>query len=401
MAIAKTKATHIYNAMKKVCFVHNDFPFGGAERVTIDIARMLAKDGNHEIYVITRKHYADKMPADYATCPYFKVIEATAGTSKDNYKFVVSTAKELGLTSMVYVGHLFTEAVPELQQMGCKTIYANHGAAFWEITNKRANALNSRNKGVLKALEYYLLRYPRYNIMHTLEPKYEKMYKEDVATFDAYTVLCNGYKEQISTRLSLSAAESDKIHVIPNMQLPAAEVCYDKQKEFLFVGRLSYADKRVDRLIEAWRIAEQQLPDWRLTIVGDGPELPRLKQRAKGLHGVSFEGYQKPEPYYKRASALCLVSEFEGFPLCLVEAQAQGVVPIAMNCTEGVATIINPNGINGMLVENGNIEAFAQKMLEFAALSDDERLKLRHNVVNKSLEYSPQRVAAEWDKVLA
>lgn len=82
------------------------------------------------------------------------------------------------------------------------------------------------------------------------------------------------------------------MHVIPNMQQPAVNLCYDKRKEFLYVGRLSFQDKRIDRLIDAWRMVYDKLPDWNLVILGDGSDAKRLKSLAMGLPRVSFEGYK-------------------------------------------------------------------------------------------------------------
>ena len=35
----------------KIAFIHNRFPAGGAERITIDIARYLHDVGGYEVYV--------------------------------------------------------------------------------------------------------------------------------------------------------------------------------------------------------------------------------------------------------------------------------------------------------------------------------------------------------------
>ena len=37
--------------VKKVAFVHGEFPIGGAERVTCDIATALLERGGYEVYV--------------------------------------------------------------------------------------------------------------------------------------------------------------------------------------------------------------------------------------------------------------------------------------------------------------------------------------------------------------
>ena len=305
-----------------------------------------------------------------------------------------------GIGTVVFVMLCQHDIVEELHRMGCKTIYANHNVPYWEIFRKRQRARQNSHKGLVKAAKYYLAKYLRYEKTNMLERRYRKRYIKTVNVFDDYMVLCDGYRNQIVHNLKLSPSDASRIHVIPNMQQPATELCYDKRKEFLFVGRLSYADKRIDRLIDAWRLIYDKLPDWSLVIVGDGPDRKRLETLAEGLPRLSFEGYQKPDEYYRHASALCLVSEYEGFPLCLIEAQSHGVVPITMNSSEGVCSIVGNDGSAGMLVPKGNVRAFADKMLEFAALDEDTKLRLRHQVVAKSLEYSPKKVGQMWMDLL-
>ena len=53
--------------VKKVAFVHGEFPVGGAERVTCDIANELFKRGGYEVYVFATRLYPDILPANLAT----------------------------------------------------------------------------------------------------------------------------------------------------------------------------------------------------------------------------------------------------------------------------------------------------------------------------------------------
>ena len=46
------------------------------------------------------------------------------------------------------------------------------------------------------------------------------------------------------------------------------------------------------------------------------------------------------------------------------------------------------------------MQAFADKMLEFAAMDEDKKQRLRHQVVAKSLEYSPAKVGQMWIDLL-
>ena len=46
---------------KNIAFIHGDFPFGGAEKVTLDISGYLASEG-YRIFVFATRYMKDKMP---------------------------------------------------------------------------------------------------------------------------------------------------------------------------------------------------------------------------------------------------------------------------------------------------------------------------------------------------
>lgn len=62
--------------VKKVAFVHGEFPVGGAERVTCDIANELFKRGGYEVYVFATRLYPDILPANLATDKHFHMVES-------------------------------------------------------------------------------------------------------------------------------------------------------------------------------------------------------------------------------------------------------------------------------------------------------------------------------------
>lgn len=163
---------------------------------------------------------------------------------------------------------------------------------------------------------------------------------------------------------------------------------------------MDFVQKRVYRVIDTWNYLEERFPDWRLTIVGDGPDRENLENHVKalGLKRVTFEGFQKPVPYYKRASILLLTSDFEGFPLVLAECMSFGVIPAVYDSYAAVRDIIDddkdgfvipyhPEGyradeaaslVAGIMEDNGKREAMALAAIE------------------KSREYSVERIYAEW-----
>ena len=175
-----------------------------------------------------------------------------------------------------------------------------------------------------------------------------------------------------------------------------------KRKEIIFVGRLDFFQKKVNRVIDTWALLEKQFPDWKLTIVGDGPDRKNVEQQVKDLQlqHVRFEGFQKPLEYYKRASMLILTSEFEGFPLVLAEAMSFGVVPAVYNSYAAAGDIVHA-GVNGLLIpyctEGFDAGVMAERMA--SVMGDDAALhQLADGAINTSKEYAVETIYDQWMK---
>lgn len=178
----------------------------------------------------------------------------------------------------------------------------------------------------------------------------------------------------------------------------------EKQKEVLYVGRLEHNQKRVNRVIETWEFIEEHNPNWKLTIVGDGPERSNLEQISNniGLKRVSFVGFQNPNEYYKRAAVLMLTSEYEGFPLVIAECMSFGVVPIVYGSYSAVYDIIE-NGKNGAIVEpkNGkfNVQTCVKVLLGLMNNNDGLR-KMSAKAMQASKQYSIEHIYEQWSNTL-
>lgn len=175
----------------------------------------------------------------------------------------------------------------------------------------------------------------------------------------------------------------------------------EKQKEIIYVGRLDFVQKRVYRVIDTWNYLEERFPDWRLTIVGDGDDRKNLENHVKalGLKRVSFEGFQKPVPYYKRASILLLTSDFEGFPLVLAECMSFGVIPAVYNSYSAVGDII-ADGKDGIVIpyrKEGYKADEAASLMEGIMKDVGKRNAMALAAIEKSKEFSIEAIYEQWE----
>ena len=162
---------------------------------------------------------------------------------------------------------------------------------------------------------------------------------------DAFVVLSKRF-EPIFRRMT-GLAFTPRLRTIGN-PLTLAPAPAPKEDVLLYVGRLEETQKRVSRVLGAWRLLAPRFPGWRLEIVGDGPDRAALEAQAQGLPRVAFHGFRDPAPFYAKARLLLLTSDFEGFPLVLPEAMAAGCVPVALGTYPAVYDVVR--GTNGVVV---------------------------------------------------
>jgi len=119
----------------------------------------------------------------------------------------------------------------------------------------------------------------------------------------------------------------------------------------------------------------------KLMILGDGPLRPALEAlaRAEGVaEHVSMPGFRTdPWPYYASADLFALSSDYEGYPLVLIEALRSGLPVVSTDCETGPGEIL-ADGRYGRLVPVGDDAAFAQALEQVLNLPNDrERLMQR------------------------
>ncbi|MDF2849925.1 MULTISPECIES: glycosyltransferase family 4 protein [Sphingobacterium] len=191
--------------------------------------------------------------------------------------------------------------------------------------------------------------------------------------------------------------ELSNVHVIPNpLVLRPKDVSTCQAKQVIAVGRY-VPQKGFDLLIEAWSIVNACYPDWVLKIYGDGNPV-ELQDQIDRL-SLTESCKLKPsttmiEEKYCDSSIFVLSSRYEGFGMVLVEAMACGLPSIAFDCPSGPSEIIR-DGIDGFLVENGNVKEMAKRICSL--IKDDLlRKEMGERAQRNSARFHMENIAAQW-----
>lgn len=192
--------------------------------------------------------------------------------------------------------------------------------------------------------------------------------------------------------------ELNNISVIPN-PLPFYSTIKSelKNKKVIAVGRYVY-EKGFDLLLSSWKIVHQQHPDWELYIYGAGDKSLYINLGKKLGITCHFEDATKDiQTKYCESSIFVLSSRYEGFGMVLIEAMNCGVPIVSFACPYGPKAIIHPNE-DGFLVENGNIEALAEKIC-YLIEHPEERIKMGKNAIKSAERYKIENIAKQWDEL--
>ncbi len=211
-------------------------------------------------------------------------------------------------------------------------------------------------------------------------------------------VVPSGYLVEVFARFGLSA------RAIPN---------------FVDLDNLDYRERTVTRpvflsnrnleslynvgcTLRAFAVIQQQEPDARLTVVGDGSERASLEAlvRELGLRNVEFAGKVTPQrmrEYYDAADVYLNSPNIDNMPNSVIEAFASGL-PVVTTNAGGIPFIVT-HGETGLMSECGDHEALARHALALVrtpALAQAVAARARDTCLTR---YVWEAVAKEWEKL--
>jgi glycosyltransferase involved in cell wall biosynthesis len=327
---------------KIIYFLLPDLEAGGAERVTITIARLMLKEG-YDVEFINLGGYIGEMNSWIE--PEFKMtsfgFRRVLNALPKLCEFMKSHKEGIYFSSRE---HVTIVGVLAAKLTGCSIVV--------RIPNMPRNVLVRGIRGfkmhVIKVLNRHLLR-------------------------SAKVVIAQN-KEMRDQLLDYYQLPNDKVVAINNpvdkeyVQASAKDGVNPFSKSetvFLAACTVDYR-KGIDVLMEAWPKVKKALPTAHMYVAGRNTcdYAIALMKRVSELSDFTFLGFQKnPYPLLKYCDVFVLPSRMEGFPNVVLEAMCFNRPIAATTCVDVIKDIITP-GKNGYYCDIENADALAECMIQ-------------------------------------
>lgn len=369
--------------MKIAYCIHSIYNPGGMERVLLNKVKYLV-ERNYDVTIVTTDQHGRE--PFYPFPEGVRMIDLDINYSDDNGKPFFRK----------FIGYLKKR---RLHKKRLKTlleqINPNAVDCFYPGECSFVPGLKDGSAKIMELHQSKLFhhQYNRSGLMGLADKVRAKMDEKLVRKFDRFVVLTEEDAQMWG--------DIPGMRVIPN----AANFIADKYsdcsaKRVIAVGRLDY-QKGFDRLIMAWEKVHEIIQDWRLDIFGQGEWKDILQKMIdeRGLQDcIKLNAPTKNiGAEYANSSMLVMSSNYEGFPMVMIEAMACGLPVVSFDFKCGPRDIINHEQ-NGLLVPNGDIQGLADAMIR--VMQDDNLRKEMGMNARKVVEkYSEEKVMKKWVEV--
>lgn len=366
--------------MKIVYTIAATYNSGGMERVLANKANWLARKG-YEISILTTDQKARS--SFFELDPRIKVYDLGINYEENNGKSFFNKLIHYPFKQWRHKKAL-QRLLPELKADIVVSMFCNDASILPKIKDGSSKVLE------IHFSRFKRLQYGRVGIWKLADELRNRNDLRVVSKFDKFVVLTEEDKGYWG--------ELDNITAIPNARSFEVEKPAElNEKKVIAVGRYCY-QKALDKLIQAWGIVCREIADWKLHLVGDGEDRAQLQKQISELglteRVVLGRAETDMKSVYLNSSVLALSSRYEGLPMVLLEAQAAGLPIVSFECKCGPKDVLT-DGVDGILVKEGNVEGMAQGLLK---LIKDETLRKQMGIAayKNSERFSEEKVMANW-----
>lgn len=388
--------------MKNICFITDSiFSFGGVQRVLAVIAKELAK--NYNVTIITFDN------VDRKDLSMYGLKEANI-----HYEFIAYPTINIfkKITYMTFSG-IYLKLQP--LSKWSSNLYAKSSFPL-ELRETLAKELRSKSFDVIIGVHAPLAarlatlrkQLPNSKLIGWIHNSFEALFSKDslyigserkrhyvyqFRELDKTVLLCNHDAE--------TYYQYDKVFkptVIYNpLTLKPGEPSQGTSKRFLAIGRFSKQHKGFDLLIEAFHLFAQKNNEWKLDIIGEGPEETLFRElitRYKLDNRIEIHPFTNNiQFYYSNAQIYVLSSRWEGFGLVLVEAMAHGLPIISSD----LPTSKEIMGDFGLYFRNRDIQDLAQRLEDATKIDWQKKSKEALTIASK---FNVEHIISQWKELI-
>lgn len=321
--------------MKIVYIITRSDVLGGASVHLLDLAKGMIEKG-HQVHILVGGTGAFTEALDKNNIDYTSLIHLKRELSiQDEVLGYFEIRKQLKRLNPDIV-HCHSTKAGLLGRLAAKSlnipvVFTAHGWAFTDGVGNRSQKVYAKLESILSKISDGVITVSEFDRQYG--------FKYNVGSPELVTTIHNGVPD-------IERPTKHTQNPVPKLIMVAR---FENQKDqYFLINTLAELPKNLD---------------WRLDLIGDGPNLQKCKDLTKSkqldnkviFHGQSF----KVQEFLNQADIFILISKYEGFPLTILEAM-RASLPIIASDVGGVNESVNPN--NGFLIAKNDSVALTDAL---------------------------------------